>query len=469
MRAQGHVSVVMRKWLHQTLRPRPGPAPPLKLRRRPAFPADHMDPAYLLQRAISRSKHLGPIQKTAVLNAACIFNTVFTVEDRRLFAKVIEDIKTMGARCTHSQLAFITLSYLNNRLQFVPKGNLCQWVLFKNHRWYRLRSVNVLWFLVIGMCCILEDLAMPSPQSLVCVVNTSLFASVANEMSNILSVVHPDGVATLMDAKHHLIGFENGVYDLTLKLFRTGRPEDYLTRSTGYLYTKHHPEIEAVKSFLKSLFVVHGLYDYFVKVVARSLHGKPIGRPIVLFGPESNGKSSLARLLLYAGGFCGYATLCRQSRDARHTQHEYMDIQEGRCAETSRFNIFDENHPSSLPYNDESNLDETLIFHPTTRQIFRAYDQRTTFVMCTSVVAATKHCLCIPMPAQFSRSPCGDFVYAEDTTIIDKVKTWGPAAMSLFLQIWEETPMNELDNIIYSPPEWVRQLSLQAYLKDCGR
>ena len=44
------------------------------------------------------------------------------------------------------------------------------------------------------------------------------------------------GFRDRLDAKRHLVGFNNGVLDLDAKAFRPGQPEDYITLSTGYDY-----------------------------------------------------------------------------------------------------------------------------------------------------------------------------------------------------------------------------------------
>ena len=53
-----------------------------------------------------------------------------------------------------------------------------------------------------------------------------------------------------------LLGFDNGVYDLKLGLFRPGTPDDHITFSVGYKYIEFTEDHEIVKK----------IYDYFSKV-----------------------------------------------------------------------------------------------------------------------------------------------------------------------------------------------------------
>jgi P4 family phage/plasmid primase-like protien len=45
-------------------------------------------------------------------------------------------------------------------------------------------------------------------------------------------IFYQEGIMEEFDTNNELIGFENGIYDLRLNLFREGRPEDYITLST---------------------------------------------------------------------------------------------------------------------------------------------------------------------------------------------------------------------------------------------
>ena len=53
-------------------------------------------------------------------------------------------------------------------------------------------------------------------------------------MNSLRNLFYKKDVAELFDANVNLLGFENGVVDLKEGILREGRPEDYLTMSTGY-------------------------------------------------------------------------------------------------------------------------------------------------------------------------------------------------------------------------------------------
>ena len=79
-----------------------------------------------------------------------------------------------------------------------------------------------------------------------------------------------------LDSRCHLIGFENGVYDLEVDEFREGRPEDYISFSTGINYIEYDdncPEMMGVKGFLSKVFTKPDIRDYVMKVLASFMNG----------------------------------------------------------------------------------------------------------------------------------------------------------------------------------------------------
>jgi phage/plasmid-associated DNA primase len=73
-----------------------------------------------------------------------------------------------------------------------------------------------------------------------------------------------------------LLGFENGVLDLKNMEFRDGKPEDYISMSTGYdfkTFTDEDAEIYDIKIFLTKIFPDPELRTYFLNWAASLLRG----------------------------------------------------------------------------------------------------------------------------------------------------------------------------------------------------
>lgn len=110
-----------------------------------------------------------------------------------------------------------------------------------------------------------------------------------------------------IDDNPYLLGFTNGVYDLKKFEFRDGRPEDYITMSTGYNYiskpSKHMP---ALMKFLQDIQPNEKNRDYLLKYVSTGLTGVNKKEIItILSGTKRNGKSKFADLIKYTlGDYC---------------------------------------------------------------------------------------------------------------------------------------------------------------------
>lgn len=79
-----------------------------------------------------------------------------------------------------------------------------------------------------------------------------------------------------LDSQCHLLGFENGVFDLEADEFREGRPEDYISFSTGINYVEYdseHPYMKDVLNFLAKVFTKVDVREYVMKVLASFMNG----------------------------------------------------------------------------------------------------------------------------------------------------------------------------------------------------
>ena len=83
-----------------------------------------------------------------------------------------------------------------------------------------------------------------------------------------------------LDSDPYLLGCKNGVVDFKEKIFRKGRPEDYITKCTNVDYypithNKHAKVIPQLEDFMEKLFVKPELREYMWNHLAAVLIGMP--------------------------------------------------------------------------------------------------------------------------------------------------------------------------------------------------
>ena len=112
-------------------------------------------------------------------------------------------------------------------------------------------------------------------------------------------------MAKKMDQNPMLLGFENGIYDFTKKIFRAGEPEDYVSFSTrtNYVpYDKKDPKQKAIKDeiddFMLKVFPNTLLRKYMWEHAASALIGVQRNQKFNIYtGCGSNGKSMFVNLM----------------------------------------------------------------------------------------------------------------------------------------------------------------------------
>jgi len=114
----------------------------------------------------------------------------------------------------------------------------------------------------------------------------------------------------LLDMNPYLMCFRNGIWDFKAKVFRPGKPDDYLSISTGIDYitiesVKDPFVIEEVKQFMRQLFPIPALEKYMWQHLASTLIGVAVDQTFNNYiGGGSNGKSVLTNLMgMILGGY----------------------------------------------------------------------------------------------------------------------------------------------------------------------
>ena len=124
-----------------------------------------------------------------------------------------------------------------------------------------------------------------------------------NVLGDVTETVADDQLLDKLDSHRHLIGWNNGVFDLVAQTFRPGEPEDYVTMSTGHDYLP--PDCKAyakatkeVRAFLEKLHVDAALRKYFLDSLAVMLSGTISFEHMHCWtGTGSNGKSRAVKLI----------------------------------------------------------------------------------------------------------------------------------------------------------------------------
>lgn len=106
-----------------------------------------------------------------------------------------------------------------------------------------------------------------------------------------------------VDDNARLLCFNNGVIDFNNKCFRTGKPDDYISKTTKLNYIKctdsrYKKEVGQINDFMEQLFPDLELRNYMWKHLASTLIGENNDQTFNIYnGSGSNGKSKLVELM----------------------------------------------------------------------------------------------------------------------------------------------------------------------------
>jgi P4 family phage/plasmid primase-like protien len=141
----------------------------------------------------------------------------------------------------------------------------------------------------------------------------------------------------MLDHHVHLIGFENGVYDLRMHEFRDGLPDDYISFSTGRHYQKYDPksaDAKEIETYMGQVFTNVNVKRYVKDIFACALDGGIRQEKFYIFtGSGSNSKSVLLNLLQKAIGeyYCILpVALLTQKRQASNSAQSELERTKGR-------------------------------------------------------------------------------------------------------------------------------------------
>jgi P4 family phage/plasmid primase-like protien len=189
------------------------------------------------------------------------------------------------------------------------------WYEFRNHRWHRVDGGYSLMKLISEE--FVNDYMKVSSEYNLKAINAngiekedlqkkaSCFQRVVDKLLNLnfkknimeesKYLFHDEEFEDKLDENYDLLGCENGVYDFAKGEFRPGRPDDYITLSTGnnyYPWNPKNPYSNQILKFFREILPNESVRNYFVQALCTCLTGHNREEKLYIpTGGGSNGKS----------------------------------------------------------------------------------------------------------------------------------------------------------------------------------
>lgn len=250
----------------------------------------------------------------------------------------------------------------------------------------------------------------------------------------------------LLDSHPHLIGFENGVYDLRMHEFRDGLPDDYISFSTNIDYVKHDDksqEVVDIHNFFEKVFMNPDVRRYMWDILSMAVDGGiRIERFFVCTGSGSNGKSRIYDLFQKAIGdyYCILpVSLITQKRAASNAAQSELERTKGR-----RFAVMQEpgeNEKINIGLMKELTGGDRILARGLFKEPVEFRPQFKMVLTCNELPEVPsddggtwRRIRVIEFKSKFVEKPTKPNEFPLDVELSDKFENWAPVFMSMLLE-----------------------------------
>ncbi len=278
-------------------------------------------------------------------------------------------------------------------------------------------------------------------------------------------IFYDDQFIKRLDENHHLIGFKNGVYDLKLKKFRPGQPDDHISMSTQQDYFKwsdNNPYAKHIKSFFEQVMPIESVRKYLLTRLSTCVSGENREEVFIFcIGSGSNGKSLTFQLVSEALGdyyiSCPITIITRKRNSSNAASPELARMKGVRCGvyqepgtdEEINVGIFKE-----LSGNDKFMVrglySDPIEIRPQLKQFMTTNE----LPEIKSIDGGTwRRIRVIDFMSKFvdKPDPANPYEFKLDGTLKDKISQWAPAFASYLIHIY--TTMYDVENKVVEPEE----------------
>ena len=260
-----------------------------------------------------------------------------------------------------------------------------------------------------------------------------------------------------LDNNPDLIGFENGVYDLRIGMFRNGYPEDCISKSTENDYDEYEfntQVVDEIFGFLDKVFPMRDLREYILMVLATMLEGRnPHEKFYIWTGVGGNGKSKLLELFeLSLGQYAAKvpaSLFTKQSGHSSQASPEIARLYGVRAVSSQETEGGDEKFNISVVKNltggdklvVRSLYKDFIEFKPQFKQIFCCNDKP---ILPPDEPSIWRRIVLIPFMSRFvdNPDPNNPYEFKRDYRLSEKLSEWKEAFMFILLEYYKEYRKN---------------------------
>jgi P4 family phage/plasmid primase-like protien len=276
-----------------------------------------------------------------------------------------------------------------------------------------------------------------------------------------------------LNERHELIGFENGIVDLDKRIFREGRPDDYITFSTKTKYNpdyKNTNEYVQIMEFLKQIYLTDEMVHYGLKERALMIHGDNFEERLYThIGAGGNGKSKLRELCagalgdyvfgfpvtLFTGRLTASSSASPEVARSKGKRMAFVDEPEHK----TNFNI-----GLAKKFSGGDPIETRKLFG----DMFEFIPQFSITLLCNNIPGfpahdegAQRRLTITEFLARFVENPVANNEFKRDKLLSNKLKIWKHVFASLlvdYFYVYQEEGLN--------PPEDVTKFTMQ-FIKEC--
>lgn len=343
------------------------------------------------------------------------------------------------------------------------------WYEFYNHRWNKIKKGYTLFNeisttfaneyikLVAQLSIKLTETTEPEERETL-IKKTTHVQKIVSQLNNLSfkekvmkeckNIFYDPEFENKLDEKHDLIGFNNGVYDLTNCEFRIGRPDDYISKTTNTDYSTYNPKnLYAVKmnKFFSEILPNEDVRKYFLMSLSTCVSGyNKESKLYIATGNGSNGKSLLFSLVQLALGeyyvTCNISMITRKRGNSSQASPELAILKGARCG---CFQETDDGEKINVGMMKEITGNDTIYARPLYCEPIEFKPQIKFYLACNQLPAVPstdggtwRRLRVIGFNSKFVESPEKQNEFLIDNSLKEKMENWGPIFGSYLIHLY---------------------------------